>query len=139
MKSTAPVTKESKSSTQGWLHTCPLRSAICGHRMLLPLPRTLPWAVQGASPWTCYKSSQLLVLGTLFPVYHLILLLKLDYFLFVQSLCHVQLSAIPWTAASKTHTRRSPRRGTLRYSSRRLWPYVDGVSPLSQGFIWLSM
>ena len=41
--------------------------------------------------------------------------------------------------ASKTHARGSPRRGTFRYSSGRLWPYVDGVSPLSWGFIWLSM
>ena len=37
--------------------------------------------------------------------------------------------------ASKTHARGSPRRGTLRYSSGSLWPYVDGSSPLSQGFI----
>ena len=41
--------------------------------------------------------------------------------------------------ASKAHARGSPRRGTFRYSSGRLWPYVDGVSPLSWGFIWLSM
>ena len=44
---------------------------------------------------------------------------------------HVYLFA----RASKTHTRGSPRRGTLLYSSGCLWPYVDGSSPLSQGFI----
>ena len=48
---------------------------------------------------------------------------------------------IPWNAeahhvylfalASKTHARGSPRRGTLHYSSRRLWPNVDGASFLS--------
>ena len=37
--------------------------------------------------------------------------------------------------ASKTHTRGSPRRGTLRYSSRRQWPYVDGVSLLSEALL----
>ena len=36
---------------------------------------------------------------------------------------------------SKTHVRGSTRQGTLHYSSGRLWPYVDGSSPLSQGFI----
>ena len=44
---------------------------------------------------------------------------------------HVYLFA--W--ASKTHARGSPRWGTLCYSSGRLWPYVDGPSPLSRGFI----
>ena len=48
---------------------------------------------------------------------------------------------IPWNAealhvylfaqASKTHTRGSPRQGTLRYSSGCLWPNVDGASFLS--------
>ena len=48
---------------------------------------------------------------------------------------------IPWNVeahqvyllaqASETHARGSPRRGTLRYSSRRLWPNVDGASSLS--------
>ena len=33
--------------------------------------------------------------------------------------------------ASKTLARGSPRQGTLRYSSRRLWPNVDGASSLS--------
>ena len=37
--------------------------------------------------------------------------------------------------ASKAHARGSPRRGTLHYSCRCLRPYVDGSSPLSQGFI----
>ena len=45
-----PGTKKSKSTTQCWLHTCPLHSAFCCHCMMLPLPWTLPWAVQGASP-----------------------------------------------------------------------------------------
>ena len=44
---------------------------------------------------------------------------------------HVYLFA--W--GSKTHARGSPRWGTLHYSSRGLWPYIDGVSPLSRGFI----
>ena len=44
----------------------------------------------------------------------------------VESL-HVYLFA--W--ASKTHTRGSPRRGTLCYSSGHLWPNVDGTSFLS--------
>ena len=48
---------------------------------------------------------------------------------------------IPWNAeapraylfarASKTHMREGPRQGTLRYSSGRLWPNVDGASFLS--------
>ena len=48
---------------------------------------------------------------------------------------------IPWNTealhvylfarASKTHTRGSPRRGTLCYSSGHLWPNVDGASFLS--------
>ena len=48
---------------------------------------------------------------------------------------------IPWSAealrvyllapASKTHVRASPRQGTLRYSSGRLWPNVDGANLLS--------
>ena len=48
---------------------------------------------------------------------------------------------IPWNTealrvylfaqASKTHARRSPRQGTLRYSSGSLWPNVDGASFLS--------
>ena len=48
---------------------------------------------------------------------------------------------IPWNAeahrvyllapASETHGRGSPRRGTLCYSSGRLWPNVDGASSLS--------
>ena len=48
---------------------------------------------------------------------------------------------IPWNAealhvylfawASKTHSRGSPRRGTLCYSSGHLWPNVDGTSFLS--------
>ena len=48
---------------------------------------------------------------------------------------------IPWNAeahrvyllawASKTHARGSPRQGTLRYSSGRLWPNIDGASSLS--------
>ena len=33
--------------------------------------------------------------------------------------------------ASKTHARGSPGWGTLRYSSRHLWPNVDGASFLS--------
>ena len=37
--------------------------------------------------------------------------------------------------ASKIHARGSPRRGTLCYSSGRLWPFVDSESPLSRGFI----
>ena len=37
--------------------------------------------------------------------------------------------------ASKTHARGSPRRGTLRYSSGCLWPYVDGVSLLSEALL----
>ena len=52
---------------------------------------------------------------------------------------------IPWSTgsrcvhfsawASKTHTRGSPRWGTLHYSSGRLWPYVDGVSLLSEALL----
>ena len=48
---------------------------------------------------------------------------------------------IPWNTealhvylfarASKTHMREGPRQGTLRYSSGRLWPNVDGASFLS--------
>ena len=48
---------------------------------------------------------------------------------------------IPWNTeahcvylfawASKTHVRGSPRCGTLRYSSRHLWPNIDGASFLS--------
>ena len=48
---------------------------------------------------------------------------------------------IPWNTealrvylfarASKTHARGSPRRSTLRYSSGRLWPNIDGASFLS--------
>lgn len=37
--------------------------------------------------------------------------------------------------ASKTLARGSPRQGTLRYSSRRQWPYVDGVSLLSEALL----
>ena len=37
--------------------------------------------------------------------------------------------------ASKTHARGSPRRGTLRYSSGRLWPYVDGESLLIEALL----
>ena len=37
--------------------------------------------------------------------------------------------------ASKTLARGSPRQGTLRYSSRRLRPYVDGVSLLSEALL----
>ena len=37
--------------------------------------------------------------------------------------------------ASKTHTKGSLRRGTLRYSSGRRWPNVDGANLLSRGFI----
>ena len=44
---------------------------------------------------------------------------------------HVYLLAL----ASKTHARGSPRRGTLRYSSRCRWPNVDGANLLSRGFI----
>ena len=44
---------------------------------------------------------------------------------------HVYLFAWP----SKTHVRGSPRQGTLRYSSRRLRPYVDGVSLLSEALL----
>ena len=44
---------------------------------------------------------------------------------------HVYLFA--W--ASKTHARGSPRRGTLRYSSGRLWPYVDGESLLIEALL----
>ena len=50
-------------------------------------------------------------------------------------------SLIPWNAealrvylfalASKTQVRGSPRQGTLHYSSRHLWPNVDGASFLS--------
>ena len=47
-----------------------------------------------------------------------------------EALC-VQFSA----RASKTHVRGSPRQGILCYLSRCLWPYVDGASPLSCGFI----
>ena len=36
---------------------------------------------------------------------------------------------------SKTHTRGSPRWDTLCYSSGRLWPYVDGVSLLSEALL----
>ena len=37
--------------------------------------------------------------------------------------------------ASKTHARGSPRRGTLCYSSGRLWPYVDSGSFLTEAFL----
>ena len=37
--------------------------------------------------------------------------------------------------ASKTHVRRSLRRGTLRYSSGPQWPNVDGANLLSWDFI----
>ena len=44
---------------------------------------------------------------------------------------HVYLVAL----ASKTHAKGSLRRGTLRYSSGRRWPNVDGTNLLSRGFI----
>ena len=44
---------------------------------------------------------------------------------------HVYLVA--W--ASKTHERGSPRRGTLSYSSGRLWPYVDSGSFLTEALL----
>ena len=44
---------------------------------------------------------------------------------------HVYLFA--W--ASKTHARGSPRWGTLHYSSGHLWPYVDGISLLSEALL----
>ena len=44
---------------------------------------------------------------------------------------HVYLFA--W--AYKTHSRGSPRWGTLCYSSGRLWPYTDGVSLLSEALL----
>ena len=37
--------------------------------------------------------------------------------------------------ASKTHAKGSLRWGTLRYSSGRRWPNVDGANLLSRGFI----
>ena len=54
-------------------------------------------------------------------------------------------SLIPWNAealrvylfarTSKTHTRGSPGRGMLHYSSGCLWPNIDGASFLSWDFI----
>ena len=37
--------------------------------------------------------------------------------------------------ASKAHARGSPRRGTLCYSSGRLWPYVESGSFLTEAFL----
>ena len=44
---------------------------------------------------------------------------------------HVYLLAL----AAKIHAKGSLRRGTLRYSSGRRWPNVDGANLLSRGFI----
>ena len=63
--------------------------------------------------------------------------LSLSFFLSLPLLFRL----IPWNAealrvylfarASKTHARGSPRQGTLRYSSGRLWHNIDGASFLS--------